>query len=512
MLKNDNLFKRESLRVYNELKKADEDGRLEETVRANFLNPNMEKPVDMITIWRNREFIGKLSDEFIEKYPHILTYIIIVEVMKGKTFKADILLPRLGHTPEVFDISNMNITQLDIVRIMLELVLPQVSNREFARRAIFLSNILQEPIVGLALTACRPSVINGFRDLTLFCPGMEEEKASIEKIIEMLYGGSGKGVYDVAHAEWSYEQGDLFGALVEVAGTIPTLEYTNDMRCMFVAFVLQMRILLFNGQTKASVDMFNKLKNKLYETCSEELEASLIATECLHDCYLGHLDKVEKWLAEEAPNENSEIFMMDIYSYFVKMRCYLQTDQHMLAIILAKKILELLKPSERPHDKCECHIVVAMACYKSGDMKHAVEELSKALEIASPFHYVRLFADEGQVMVDLLKIYKPEAENDKSGKLFYDDKYIKEIKAIAIEVARVFPVYLQSEEVKEFELTKTERKVLERMADGMSNEEIGIELNKKEGTIKYHTANIYKKFNVANRQQAINFARSKGIL
>ena len=55
-------------------------------------------------------------------------------------------------------------------------------------------------------------------------------------------------------------------------------------------------------------------------------------------------------------------------------------------------------------------------------------------------------------------------------------------------------------------------RVLELMSEGLSNDNIGKELDKKEGTIKSHTANIYKKFGVENRQQAINFAKDNGII
>lgn len=50
------------------------------------------------------------------------------------------------------------------------------------------------------------------------------------------------------------------------------------------------------------------------------------------------------------------------------------------------------------------------------------------------------------------------------------------------------------------------------LADGLSNDEIARELNKNTGSIKFHTSGIYKKLKVDNRQQAINVARSIGIV
>lgn len=498
------IYTRKSEQIYEALKKAEEVGKLEEAIHDNFMNHT----TDMMTIWRCKEFLEKMPQSFYEKNILLFPYRVIIEAMRGNIKKSDELLGKMGYSIDGVALSDL--TFLHFSRAMLEMVLPQFSNEEFIKRVRLLLSVVKEPITGLALTACRPSVINGFRDFTDIAPNLDEIKNQAEKYIEMLYGSSGKGVYDVATAEWSYETGKEFEAFIKVAGTIPVLEDAKDMRCLFVAYILQIRILLMNGQSSASKEMFEKIKNKICETSSEELEASLIATECLHNCYLGNNDMVEKWLSEYAPNENEEIFMMDMFSYFVKMRCYLQTGQYLLTIILAKKMLELLKPSQRPHDKCECHMLIAMACYKAGDEVHSVEEMKEVLKIAGKYHYVRLLADEGQIMLDLLKLYNSKEKDN--GKELYNEKDLKEVKNIAMEVARRFPEYLQNEAVAEYKLTKTEQSVLELLAEGISNEEIGNKLNKKEGTIKYHTAGIYKKLNVSNRQQAIIFAREKGII
>lgn len=95
-------------------------------------------------------------------------------------------------------------------------------------------------------------------------------------MIRELYGNSGKSVYEIALAEWHYQNNRCFDALVLVTGTIPLIEYEDDMRCLFVAMALQMRILLVNGQTKS-------------------------------------------------------IYMLDMYAYLIKVRCYLQMGKYMMA-------------------------------------------------------------------------------------------------------------------------------------------------------------------------------------
>lgn len=61
-------------------------------------------------------------------------------------------------------------------------------------------------------------------------------------------------------------------------------------------------------------------------------------------------------------------------------------------------------------------------------------------------------------------------------------------------------------------LTKRETEILQALASGLSNKEIAIKLEVTEGTIKNHMVNIYGKFWVNNRVQAIVKARRYGII
>jgi DNA-binding NarL/FixJ family response regulator len=50
------------------------------------------------------------------------------------------------------------------------------------------------------------------------------------------------------------------------------------------------------------------------------------------------------------------------------------------------------------------------------------------------------------------------------------------------------------------------------MALGMTNQEIARQLIVSPGTVKAHTANIYRKLDAANRTEAVARARQLGIL
>ena len=59
------------------------------------------------------------------------------------------------------------------------------------------------------------------------------------------------------------------------------------------------------------------------------------------------------------------------------------------------------------------------------------------------------------------------------------------------------------------ELTERERQILELIADGISNKEIGQKIFLTEKTIKHYVTNILQKLHVSNRVQATILAQKK---
>ena len=61
-------------------------------------------------------------------------------------------------------------------------------------------------------------------------------------------------------------------------------------------------------------------------------------------------------------------------------------------------------------------------------------------------------------------------------------------------------------------LTESEKGILRLMAQGLSYQEIAERTNRKVGTVKFHSAGIFKKLQARNRQQAVNRAAEVGLL
>jgi DNA-binding CsgD family transcriptional regulator len=74
------------------------------------------------------------------------------------------------------------------------------------------------------------------------------------------------------------------------------------------------------------------------------------------------------------------------------------------------------------------------------------------------------------------------------------------------------PAFIDYNQVKKTGLTQREHEVLVKMAEGLSNQEIGQQLFLSESTIKTHVSSILYKLEAKRRAQAIQIARQLKIV
>jgi DNA-binding NarL/FixJ family response regulator len=60
-------------------------------------------------------------------------------------------------------------------------------------------------------------------------------------------------------------------------------------------------------------------------------------------------------------------------------------------------------------------------------------------------------------------------------------------------------------------LTPQERRLLQYLADGLTNKQIAVEMNVSENTVKYHLKNILQKLGAQNRTEAAAYAVHSGL-
>jgi LuxR family maltose regulon positive regulatory protein len=157
----------------------------------------------------------------------------------------------------------------------------------------------------------------------------------------------------------------------------------------------------------------------------------------------------------------------------------------------------------------ESNLLLAVAIAGQHRLPEAFRLIESSLALAEPEGYVRVFLNAGQPMRVLLAQWLAHASagplRDYAAHLL--SQFDAEPKDIKTTQGKVPPTGGLVEPLSQREL-----EVLHLLALGSTNQEIARQLIVSPGTVKAHTASIYRKLDVANRTEAVAHARQLGIL
>ncbi|GAB4444588.1 MAG: LuxR C-terminal-related transcriptional regulator [Chloroflexi bacterium OHK40] len=183
-------------------------------------------------------------------------------------------------------------------------------------------------------------------------------------------------------------------------------------------------------------------------------------------------------------------------------REHVASEQHDLLDLLTR-LLAAAEAGGRIGSQIEILLLQSLAHEALGDSGQARIPLQRALALAEPEGYVRLFADEGAPLARLL-----ERMHDEGGRM---KNYLRLLLDVVGKQLDAHPSSFIPQPLIE-PLTAREREVLRLIAEGLSNQELAARLHLSPQTVKVHTRNIYSKLGVASRTQAVARGRALGFL
>jgi LuxR family maltose regulon positive regulatory protein len=147
----------------------------------------------------------------------------------------------------------------------------------------------------------------------------------------------------------------------------------------------------------------------------------------------------------------------------------------------------------------EILVVQALARQAGNDIEGALGSLERAVALAEPEGYVRVFLDEGPAMAGLLTgaIRQPSSSD-----------YPRRLLAAAVAPVAHAPI----DQALIEPLSERELDVLRLLEGELGGPDIARELTLSLATVRTHTSNIYAKFGVNNRRAAVRRAAELGLL
>ncbi len=182
------------------------------------------------------------------------------------------------------------------------------------------------------------------------------------------------------------------------------------------------------------------------------------------------------------------------------------------AIALLDRLHAAAAAQERAGSLIEVQALRALALRAAGDESGALTALAGALGLACPQGYVRVFADEGPPMADLLsRLIAIQRDNEAAASVPLD---------CLARLQRALAAHSGSDHGRSPQelpglvdhLTKRELEVLAMLAAGMSNQAVATQLVVSLDTVKKHVSHVLTKLGAVNRTEAVARARELGLI
>ena len=232
----------------------------------------------------------------------------------------------------------------------------------------------------------------------------------------------------------------------------------------------------------------------------------------------GRLAAAKAWVAERGLGVEDEIGYLREFEHITMARVLMaqyRLEQDWSALLAAHGLLARLREAaetgQRMGSLIEILVLQALVCQAQRDPAAALEPLARALEMAEPQGYVRLFIDEGPPLADLLRVaaQKGIAETyveQLLGALGGEAGDLEVGAHAARPAAGTRPVPLVEP------LSERELEVLRLLGTEMSGPEIADALYIALNTLRTHTKNIYGKLGANSRRGAVRRAEELGLL
>jgi len=227
---------------------------------------------------------------------------------------------------------------------------------------------------------------------------------------------------------------------------------------------------------------------------------------------LGRLSEALGWVDEQNLSTNDDLSFQHEFAHITLARVLIAqykiegTDRSVYdAIGLLERLLKSAEEGSRTGSVIEILVLKALAYEAQGDTPSALKSLERALKLAEPEGYVRIFVDEGIPIAQLLSEIASRGMMIKyTGKLLAVFKEETRERANKPDLPTVQPLSMP--------MSERELEVLRLVAQGFSNREISERLFLALPTVKGYNRTIFNKLQVRRRTEAVARARELDLL
>lgn len=211
----------------------------------------------------------------------------------------------------------------------------------------------------------------------------------------------------------------------------------------------------------------------------------------------GRLDDALRWAEQSGLALSDEPTYINEFSHITLARVVAADRSPGGLGSFLQRLLVSAETGDRTANVIEILVVLALVQHDEKDIDNAVAALVRALVLAQPQRFTRVFLDEGDRILPLLRLVSAREDSP---------PYAHQVLAAMNEVGQVLTQDLVDP------LTERELEVLRLLGTEMSGPDIARELYVSLNTMRSHTKSIYTKLGVGNRRAAVRRATELDLL
>lgn len=314
------------------------------------------------------------------------------------------------------------------------------------------------------------------------------------------------------------ERNDLEAAASYLKESLELFRQYGEIATL-VSYLNLARVLQAQGDPVSADQLLQTAQHLAHKSAATQLDDLLVSlTQARLWVERGNIEAANHWLEQrQAERTAAGAGLEDAGSRAPSLYDLYEAERIMLAQVYlaqgrfeeAQELLKLLQRTAEERGRMLRMIEIlnlqALVLQAQGAIQAALGVLQRALQLAEPQGYMRVFIDLGRPMARLLH----EAVSNGfvpayTGRLLaaFPDASSETVSSKQVETpgGLIEP------------LSQRELEVLQLIANGLTNRELAERLVISLSTAKGHTANIYSKLGVKNRTQAVARARELGII
>jgi len=280
-------------------------------------------------------------------------------------------------------------------------------------------------------------------------------------------------------------------------------QYHMEQFNLVPASLILARVLHARGEVEQAQQLLHRLAVLTRERGWSYLYREVLACQARLSLATGDLAAVQHWSTTIAQSGEDMRLVQQEREALIVARLLIVQGETSAALLLLERRLAEAQSWERTLSTLEIQVLSALAHFAHKDFLNAKQTLSEALTLAQVEGYQRLFLDEGESLLPVLRAVLLDGQEEPL--LTYSRSLLatlahQEVKQIT---APHTPSALFTEP-----LSPQERRVLRLLAAGRSNPEIAQELIVSVNTVKTQVQSIYRKLNVKSRWEARDAAQN----